>query len=118
MTHTHYTFEIIAVDEAARSMEVVYTSQTHGIMHVGARLPFEGETLEDVIAIFAPVQEWRQRDLPVIVPQIGTKGQLTYSDTETAPRAPEPDPLWSAEDEAAFEAQIAAEAANQHAVDQ
>lgn len=83
MTDITYTYEIIAVDEAARSMEVVYTSETHGVMHVGARLPFEGEPLEQVIVMFAPVQEWRLRDMAVVAPKVGAAGQMT--DAEPAP---------------------------------
>ena len=82
-----YTYEIIAVDEAARCMEVVYTSETHGVMHIGARLPFEGETLEQVIAMFAPVQEWRLREMAVAAPVVGASGELT--DAEPAPLSPE-----------------------------
>jgi hypothetical protein len=114
MTDITYTYEIIAVDEAARCMEVVYTSPTHGVMHVGARLPFEGETVEQVVIMFAPVQEWRLRDLAVIVPEVGTSGELT--DIDPAAGLPtdeqssdQPEPLWSEEDEAAFEEQINAE---------
>lgn len=103
MTDITYTYEIISVDEASRCMEVVYTSEVYGSWHVGARLPFEGETLEQVIAMFAPVQEWRLRALPVIVPEVGTSGQLT----DVEPAAPAS--LWTAEDEAAFNEQINAE---------
>lgn len=109
MTDITYTYEIIAVDEAARSMEVVYTSETHGVMHVGARLPFEGEPLEQVIVMFAPVQEWRLRELAVTVPEVGTSGQLTDVDPITPPSPQEPEPFWTAEDEAAFNEQINAE---------
>jgi hypothetical protein len=83
MTDITYTYEIIAVDEAARCMEVVYTSPTHGVMHVGARLPFEGEPLEQVIAMFSPAQEWRAREMTVVAPDVGASGEIT--DAEPAP---------------------------------
>jgi hypothetical protein len=83
MTDITYTYKIITVDEAFRCMEVVYTSPTHGVMHVGARLPFEGEPLEQIIAIYAPVQEWRARELAVVVPAVGVSGEIT--DKEPAP---------------------------------
>jgi hypothetical protein len=76
MTDIEYTYEIISVDEAARCMEIVYTSEKYGVAHIGARLPFEGEHLEDVVIMFAPVAEWRFRDMPVVVPFVGLTGQL------------------------------------------
>jgi hypothetical protein len=109
MSDIIYTYEIVAVDEAARCMEIVYTSEKYGVMHVGARLPFEGETVEQVVVMFAPVQEWRLRDLSVVAPEVGTSGQLIDVDPASVPPPAEPDPLWSAEDEAAFNEQINAE---------
>jgi hypothetical protein len=109
MTDITYTYEITAVDEAARCMEIVYTSEKYGVMQVGARLPFEGETVEQVVVMFSPVNEWRMRDLSVIVPEVGTSGQLTDVDPASVLPTVQPEPLWSAEDEAAFNEQINAE---------
>lgn len=77
-----YSYQIISVDEAARCMEVVYTAEGHQTMHIGARLPFEGEALEAVISQFAPVAYWQELQRPVLVPQVGTTGVV----------APEPAP--------------------------
>ena len=82
MTDITYTYEIISVDESARCMEVVYRSDTYGVMHVGARLPFEGEALEQVISMFSPVAEWRLRDLTIVPPSQGATGSITASDPE------------------------------------
>jgi len=71
-----YTYEIIRVDEAARAMEVVYTHEVHGSIHVGARLPFEGEPLESVIRQFAPIGHWRDFETPVSIPQTGASGAI------------------------------------------
>lgn len=71
-----YTYEIIAVDEAARCMEVVYSAKGHQTMHIGARLPFEGESLENVIKAFAPVQLWAELATPVVAPQVGVMGTI------------------------------------------
>jgi hypothetical protein len=78
-----YTYEIIAVDEAARCMEVVYSAEGHQTMHIGARLPFEGEALEDVIKAFAPVPLWLELARPVQIPSVGVQG--------TVAPAPEPE---------------------------
>jgi hypothetical protein len=71
-----YSYQIISVDEAARCMEVVYTAEGHQTMHIGARLPYEGETLESVIEQFAPVAYWQELQRPVLVPQVGTTGVM------------------------------------------
>ena len=83
-----YTYEIIAVDEAARCMEVVYSAEGHQTMHIGARLPFEGESLENVIKAFAPVSLWIELATPVVAPQVGVTGTIE----PPALGAPEPEP--------------------------
>lgn len=77
-----YTFEIISVDAAARCMEVVYSAEGHETMHVGARLPFEGESLEDVIKAYSPVLLWIERATPVVVPQVGATGMVALTALE------------------------------------
>jgi hypothetical protein len=72
-----YTYEIVSVDEAARCMEVVYAAEGHPTMHIGARLPYEGESLEGVVAMFAPVRYWEELKLPLAVPQVGATGEIT-----------------------------------------
>lgn len=74
--HITYTYQIIAVDEAARCMEIVYESEGRQTMHIGARLPYEGETLEDVVQAYSPVRYWEEQELPVVVPQVGTSGVI------------------------------------------
>lgn len=81
-----YTYEIISVDEAARCMEVVYTSVGRATIHVSARLPYEGETLEGVIDMYSPVRYWEEQELPVVVPQVGQTGTITPP--EPAPMLP------------------------------
>lgn len=71
-----YSYEIIAVNEAARCMEIVYTAEGHQTMHIGARLPYEGETLEQIIRMYEPVRYWEEQQLVVVVPQIGTVGTM------------------------------------------
>lgn len=71
-----YTYEIIAVNEAARCMEVVYSAEGHQTMHISTRLPTESEPLENVIRIFAPVALWREMEAPVAVPVVGHRGYI------------------------------------------
>jgi hypothetical protein len=72
-----YTYEIIKVDEADRCMEVVYKSDGRQTMHIGARLPFVGETLESIVEMFSPVAYWTSLETPVVVPSIGSGGTIS-----------------------------------------
>ena len=71
-----YSYEIISVDEAARCMEIVYTAEGRKTMHIGARLPYEGEELEAVISIYSPVVYWLEQEMTVQVPQVGASGTI------------------------------------------
>jgi hypothetical protein len=94
-----YTYEIIAVDQAARVMEVVYTSPGRQTMHIGARLPYQGETVEAIVEMFAPVAYWLEQEAAVVVPSVGVSGSVT-------PPGVEPTTLGSAKQ--AKKAEIAA----------
>lgn len=72
-----YTYEIVSVDEAARCMEIIYSSDGQQTMHVGARLPFEGENLEAVVQMYAPVAYWQTAQTPVVAPAVGTQGSIS-----------------------------------------
>jgi hypothetical protein len=72
-----YNFEVVTVDQAARVMEVVYTSEGRQTMRIGARLPYAGETLEAVIAMYAPVAYWLEQDAVVQNVQVGASGAVT-----------------------------------------
>jgi hypothetical protein len=71
-----YLYTITAVDKAARCMEIIYTAQGHQTMHIGARLPFEGEPLEQVVRMYAPVRYWEEQQLAVVAPEVGATGVL------------------------------------------
>lgn len=72
-----YTYNIVSVDEAARCMEVVYSANGYPTMHVGARLPYQHENLEDIIQMYAPVRHWSDQNAQFKVPTVGTVGQVT-----------------------------------------
>lgn len=71
-----YAYEIIKVDEAARCMEIVYSAAGHQTMYIGARLPYEGETLEQIVAMHSPVAYWEEQARPVVLPQVGSSGTV------------------------------------------
>lgn len=66
-----YTYNIIKVDPLFRVMEVVYESPGRQTMHIGARLPYQGETTESVVKMYAPVAYWREQEAAVVVPALG-----------------------------------------------
>jgi hypothetical protein len=74
-----YTYEIISVDQAARCMEVVYTSERNPTMHIGARLPYEGETVEAVVEMYAPLRYWEEQKTPTVAVSIGQSGTISPS---------------------------------------
>jgi hypothetical protein len=74
-----YTYEIVEANEAARCMEVVYSAEGYQTMHIGARLPFEGELLEDVIKAFAPVPLWLASKETCVTPEVGQRGVIDSS---------------------------------------
>jgi hypothetical protein len=79
-----YRYTIINVDKAARCMEVVYEAEGHQTMHIGARLPYEGEALENVIRAFAPVQLWMELSADVVSPTVGATGIIPIAPVTTA----------------------------------
>ena len=80
----NYQYNIIAVDEAARCMEIIYTAEGHPTQHIGARLPYEGESLESIIRMYAPVAYWEELQKTVITPNIGESGYIPAADEEIA----------------------------------
>ena len=81
-----YTYTVILVDEAARCMEIVYEASGHQTMHISARLPYEGETLEDIVRMYAPVLSWEAAVRIVIVPSVGATGVLAPLVIQTQPQ--------------------------------
>jgi hypothetical protein len=69
-----YTYKVISVDEAARVMEVVYSAEGFPTQHIGVRLPYLGESLVDVVQMYAPLRFWEEMQMPVVAPPLGTQG--------------------------------------------
>jgi hypothetical protein len=71
-----YTYEIVNVDAAAKCMEVVYSAEGHQTLHIGTRLPYVGEDLEQLINSYSPVSYWIEQTLEVVSPIVGIKGTV------------------------------------------
>ncbi len=79
-----YTYTIESVDTAARCMVVVYEADGHATQHIGTHIPFEGESLEDVIAMYAPVPYWEAQMRALEIPAVGVTGTIVPVVTEGA----------------------------------
>ena len=75
-----YTYEIIKVDEVSRCMDIVYSAPDCPTVHVGARLPYENETLEAIIEMYSPVRYWEEQKLKLNIPKVGTTGKIFKED--------------------------------------
>jgi hypothetical protein len=81
----NYTYEIASVDAQARCMEVIYRAEGHPEQRVGTRLPYEGEVLDAVVAMYSPVAYWESLQASVVVPQVGASGSRPELPNSTEP---------------------------------
>lgn len=77
MTTISYTYEITRVDPDAKAMDILYASPEYGTTLVGARMPWDGETVEQIAQMYSPVRNWIERTLPVASVSAGTSGDLS-----------------------------------------
>lgn len=76
MSDITYTYQIINVNPASKSMEIVYESPGRQTMHIGARMPYTGESLESIVRMYAPVAYWHEQELAVEPVTDGTSGTV------------------------------------------
>ena len=74
----NYTYQITSVNAEAKCMEVVYSAEGYESFTVGVRLPYDDETLENVISSYAPVPHWINSTRNYInpTPAAGTVGTI------------------------------------------
>ncbi len=77
-------------------MEIMYSADGHETLHIGARLPYEGEELEQIVRMYAPVAYWQEKTRVVAPPSVGVTGAINAADeaasaltVQAAPNAPE-----------------------------
>jgi hypothetical protein len=98
MTTINYTYEITRVDPDAKAMDILYTSPDYGTTLVGARMPWDGETVEQIAQMYSPVRNWIEQTLTVSSVSVGAAGDLAV--TVGSPDAPDA-PLTKEDQEAA-----------------
>ena len=79
MTIENITFEITAVNESLRCMDVVFRAAGQPEVLVGARMPFEGEDLNALMASVAPIGYWEDLAKQVAPVTVGTTGAVTLN---------------------------------------
>lgn len=72
----NYRYEIAVVNEVANCMEILYTAPGHPTQLIGARLPYEGESLEGVIRAYAPIVYWENLQRRIVAPTVGESGEI------------------------------------------
>ncbi len=82
MNDMNYTYTISNVDVQARCMEIVYESEGRTAQRIGARLPYEGESVEDIVKMYAPMAYWREQETPVVAVEVGVSGTVSESQGE------------------------------------
>jgi hypothetical protein len=76
----NFSYEIFSVNEQARCMEIIYSAAGYPTQHIGARLPYEGEELETIIRMYAPIILWNEMKKNVVVPEVGVSGYMPLAD--------------------------------------
>lgn len=71
-----YSYEILSIDDSGKSMLVVYRSEGYEDITTGVRVPFNDETLEQVIEMYAPVNNWLESKKEQTAPDVGASGAM------------------------------------------
>lgn len=83
MTNIPYTYEVTQADEFGTML--LYKSPGRPDIPMGVHTPREGETLDMVAAMYAPIAMWLDMERPRIVPEVGTTGAYTPANPVDAP---------------------------------
>lgn len=85
MTTINYSYEITRVDPENKAMDITYTSEQYGSITIGARMPWEGETVDDVVRMFSPVRYWVEKEQATSQVWLGYSGSLSDDIAGTPP---------------------------------
>jgi hypothetical protein len=78
-----YTYKIISTNPEARHMEVEFSAEGYPTVLVGTRLPLKGESLDDILRLYAPIQYWNEQISEVTVPEVGSSGSIKEAEIIT-----------------------------------
>lgn len=77
-----YTYEVI--ESSAQGCVFLFHSPGYPDMQIGAHAPREGESIDSLASMYAPIANWLERDVVRVVVPVGTTGSFT---------PPEPEPV-------------------------
>lgn len=77
--NVQYTYTIDSVDNETNTMMVSYRSEGLPDAMVSTRLPFDGETVEEVVKSCAPFSFWEMSNLTYTSVEVGVSGNIDTS---------------------------------------
>lgn len=72
-----YTYKITSTNPDLAAMTVEFSAPDYPTVEVGARMPFVGEALNDLIASIAPIGYWLDSKKAVAAVQVGATAAVT-----------------------------------------
>lgn len=88
-----YQYEVKSVNEQHGVMEVLYTAEYLTPILIGMPLPTTTQSLEQVVAQYAPLPQWEQENAVRVVPKVGTGGTVDPLKTDPQVQSPVPSAL-------------------------
>lgn len=101
-----YTYTIVEVDESAKRMDILYSSEGYQDILVSARLPWSDESVEAIVLMYAPIPNWLETQKQLLAVEVNTSGTISVPTSSPVPTEEE---LANAEmwDQIAFEKKVA-----------
>lgn len=75
-----YQWRVLESHVENRCMTVEYSSENRQTFIISTRLPTVDETLDEVIASFAPINAWQEAEKTVLDVAVGANGSKTTAD--------------------------------------
>lgn len=76
----NFTYEVTRVDEDNKVMDLVFKTEGLSDVLVSARLPFNGESVDDLALSVAPFYAWDMEQAEFTTPSVGVRGSLVIAE--------------------------------------
>ena len=77
-----FTYEVKSVDTTNKVMEVEFSTENETPVLISMEIPREGADIREVMAMYAPVPHWEQKNATVQSVSVGATGEV-YSEHPT-----------------------------------
>lgn len=86
-----FTYEILSVNTETKTMDVKFADENGNDVTMGVDIPREGQDMRELLAGYAPIPYWEQKDATVQTVTVGATGEIwsehpTETDVEYAAR--------------------------------